>query len=333
VTALLSQFGVVDEVTYGTAVAVTRFFETNGVPTIRPEMERAEADTLRAGSRVQSSLSFAPYSTGGVGTVNMPVPTKGFGWWLKHMLGTVASGSVVDSNYTHTGTLGSLLGDFFTAQVGRPFAGSSAAAQPFTGEGGKITSWELSCDVDGLLTFTAELDFEDVSVATSGAYALQTASYPSGALVFSFTGAALTIGGSSFEVKNLTIGCDNGLDVDRRFLRGSGLKKEPLESAKREITFDCEAEFGSLTEYNRYVNTAAASTMAALVATFTGPVAHAGATLPTLVVTIPAARFDNVDLSEGDNGATIMQSISGVARDNLSASPITIAYTTTDATP
>lgn len=65
----------------------------------------------------------------------------GFGFWLKHMLGTVATGTTSDSVTPHTGTIGSLLGDCFTFQVNR-YDAVSAANRAFTWEGGKIASWE-----------------------------------------------------------------------------------------------------------------------------------------------------------------------------------------------
>lgn len=326
-TALLSQFGVVDEGTYGTPETVTRFYETDGLPDVQPDQGRAEADALRSGARVQSSLDFVPYRKGAKLSVAMPVPTKNWGWWLKHLLGTTATGSVTDSNYTHTGTVGSLLGDFFTSQVGVPFV-ASATVQPFTLHGCKVESWELSCDLDNLLRFSAEIDAEDFETST----ALASASYPSGALVFAFGGATVSIGGSTVNVKNVSITGNNNLDVDRRFLKGSALKLEPVENGWREYAFECEAEFTDLTQMNRFIDADRADTLAEFKATFDGPVAHGGTTLPRLEVTIPAARFDMVDLSTGDNGASIMQTISGVARYNLSDSPITITYRTTDST-
>lgn len=326
-TALLSQFGVVDESTYGTPVTVTRFYETDGIPDFQPDQGRAEAGSLRSGARVQSSLDFVPFRRGAKLSVAMPVPTKNWGWWLKHLLGTTATGTVSDSNYTHTGTVGTLLGDFFTSQIGVPLVGS-ATVQPFTLHGCKVESWELSCDVDNLLRFSAEIDAEDYDDSTS----LASVSYPSGALVFAFVGATVSIASSTVNVKNVSITGDTNLDTDRRFLKGSALKLEPLENGFREYGFSCEAEFTSLTQLNRFTDADRADTLAEFKATFDGPVAHGGTTLPRLEVTIPAARFDMVDLSTGDNGESIMQTISGVARYDLSNSPITITYRTTDST-
>lgn len=325
-TGLLSSFSTVDEVTYGTPVTTTRFWETTNPVVIAADAGRTESTAMRAGTRAPRSTMFTPYLRGATASVEMPVPTKGWGWWLKHMLGAVSTGGVTDSNYTHTGTLATLTGDFFTAQTQLPF--SSGSLQAFTGEGGKVTQWELSVDVDGHLMFSADLDFETVGTAVGAA----TPSYPAGALVFGWDQAAITFAAGSVELSNFSVSCTNPLNVDRRFLRGSVLKKEPLEQGVRDIQWSAEAEFTDLTQYNRWVATTPAGTQAAIVATFTGPVAHAGATFPQVVITIPVARFDNaVPTSSGAD--MIKTTFSGIAMDDGSASPITITYRTNDAAP
>ncbi len=325
-TGLLSQFGTIDEVTYGTPVVVTRFYETSNPVVIAPETGRTESTAMRSGTRAPRSTMFTPYLKGAKASVEMPVPTKGWGWWLKHMLGTVSTGAITDSNYTHTGTIGSLTGDFFTAQTALPF--SSGTLQPFTGEGGKIEQWELSVDVDGHLMFSCDMDFETVNTATAAA----TPSYPSGALVFGWDQAAITFAASSVELSNFAVTCTNPLNTERRFLRGSTLKKEPVEEGMRDIQWTAEGEFTNQTQYDRWVATTPAGTQAAIVATFTGPVAHAGATFPTVVITIPVARFDNaVPVASGAEMLKVQ--FSGIAMDDGTNSPITVAYKTNDATP
>ena len=323
-TVLNTQFGVGDETVYGTGVVPNRFFETNGVPDLAPEYGRSQSEGLRTGTRVARSDRFVPYNMGGGGTAEMDVPTIGWSWWLKHLLGTVTTGATVDSNTTHVGDVGSLTGDSFTAQVGRAFH-PSGTVQAFTYEGGKVTSWELSNDVEGLLVASIDCDFEDVTTATS----LATASYAAGAAVFAWTGATVTIGGASMELSNFTVSVDNNLKTDRRYLRGSALKKEPVESGMRSIEWSADMDFVDLTQYNRFVSATAAGASAAIVATWSGPVVHAGATLPYLQVSIPVARFDAVDLSTGAEPMT--QSVSGVGLFDGSSGPISITYRSSNA--
>lgn len=325
-TTLNTQLGVKTETTYGTAVTVDKFFEFNS-ESIATAMGRVQSSGLRSGTRVMREDRFEPYPMGAAGNITLDVPTKGFGFWLTHMLGAIATGTVVDSNFAHTATVGTLLAKSFTAQVNRPL-NPAGTNQAFTFEGGKVTSWELSCDAEGVLVASIDCDFEAVATGT----ALATASYPADWRIFSFAGATITLGGTTTCVKNFTVGMDNGLKTGDRFLCGSSLQHEPKEDAMRQITWSCEPEFSSLTEYNRFASTTRAGALAAIVATFNGPIAHAGTTLPSLVVTLPAARWDEGNVNVGGPEA-LMQPLSGVALTPTSGEPISVVYTTTDATP
>lgn len=323
---LETQLGVKDESTYGTAVTVDRFQEFNSW-SVELEVGRVESAGLRSGHKVQRSDRFVPYKKGAAGSVEFEVLSKGFGFWLKHMLGTVGTSGPTDSAYTHTGTIGSLYGGSFTAQVNKPFhpAGTN---QAFTYEGGKVAKWSLACDVDGLLIFSADLVFEDGTTAT----ALASASYPASMEHLSWAGGAITIGGSSVPVTSFKVECDNGLDVERLKQRASTLRQEPTENTRREITWELEADFESLTQYNRFASATASGALAAIVATWTAPTLIGASTYPSLAVTIDEARFDSFG-AEISGPESLMQSLSGRGLYDDSNQPISVAYVTSDATP
>ena len=325
-TTMNTQLGVVDEVTYGTPVVVTRFFEFNSCG-VKLVPGNTESKAMRRAQRTPRADRTEPYIVGAEGAVEFDVPTKGFGFFLKHMLGTVVSGTIVDSNYTHTGTEGSLLGDFFTMQANKPL-NPAGTDQAHTYEGCKIKSWELKCDVDGVLVCTIDVDAETENTAIG----LATASYPTSYRVFSWTGGAITFAAGAVELKSFSIKCDNNLDTNRRFMRGSQLKKEPLENGMRSYTWAAEAEHTSLANFDRMRSATQPGKQAAIVATFQGPIAHGGATLPALVVTVPVARFDKVEFDLGGTEG-LMDSMSGVVLSDGTNSPVSLAYTTTDVTP
>jgi hypothetical protein len=155
-----SQLGVKKEVTYGTAVTVDRFAEFLS-ESMQLETGRAESKALRTGQRVQRSDRFIPYITGVSGSVELEPLSKGFGFWLEHMLGQVATTGPVDGAYTHTASIATLCGKSFTMQANRPFGACGDTNQAFTWEGLKISKWELALDAEGLLTFSADLVGED----------------------------------------------------------------------------------------------------------------------------------------------------------------------------
>lgn len=326
-TTMNSQLGVVDESTYGTPVTVTRFFEFNSLG-FDPQHGRVESKGLRVGTRTQRADRFEPYAMGAKCPVEMDVPTKGFGWWLKHMLGGVATGTVSDANYTHTGTEASLLGDFFTMQGNFPL-NPAGTSQAITLHGCKVESWELACDADGVLVATLDVDAEEYDTST----ALASASYPSDYRIFSFAGASLTIGGSAVDVYDFSVSGNNTLDTDRRFLRGNPLKKEPVENGFRTYEWACSVDFESLTQFDRFRSATRAGALAAIVATFNGPIAHGGTTLPQLLVTIPAARFDSTGGPAISGPEALKLDLSGIATYDGTNSPVSIAYRSTDVTP
>jgi hypothetical protein len=323
---LETQFGFKDESTYGTAVVVDRFMEYNS-EAIKADYARVEYAGLRSLQRVQRSDRFVPVEKGAAGPVKFNPLTVGFGYWLKHWLGTVATGATVDSVTPHTGTVGSLTGDMFTAQANR-YDTVSAANRAFTWEGGKVASWELACAVDGLLEATMTCDFEHETTAT----ALATASYPSGGELLSWAGGSVSIAGTATPVTSFKVACDNGLNLTRHKLRANSQKQQPLENKHRMITWELEADFDSLTNYNRFVSSTAAGALAAIVGTWTGPTLVGAATYGSLVATVDAARFDSAEVSVSSE-EMIMAKFSGRGLYDGTDSPVTLVYTTADATP
>jgi hypothetical protein len=323
--AMDHQLGVVDEVTYGTPVTVSRFFEYES-ENISETYGRTEGDPLRVGSGFVRNDRFTPYIGGAAGTIQMTALTKGFGFWLKHMLGDVATtGPAETTVYTHTGTEATLLGDSFTCQVNRPF-NPAGTNQAFTYSGGKIAKWTLSNSVEANLLLDLECDFQKVATDV----ALATASYGSGMEPFAWVKGVVSIGGSAYDVTEFSLEVDNGLNVDRRQIRGNALKKEPT-ATRREGTFSVKADFDSLTQRNRAAADTRAGALAALSATWSGPTLLGSTIYPEFTVTVPQVRFDEWSgATEGTDA--IEQELSGVVRYDGTNSPISVVLKNADTT-
>lgn len=321
--ALDQQLSLVDETTYGTAVTTTRFYEFNN-ESIQDSFGRTEGDPLRVNTFHKRTDRATPYYAGASGSIQFDVLTKGFGFLLKHMLGTVATGAAQEVVvFPHTATESDLITKSFTCQVTRPFH-PSGTVQAFTYSGGKVTEWTLSNSVDGNLVMDLNVDFQQVSTAVATA----SASYPTGMENLTWGGGVVNIGGSNYDVTELSLSGNNGLATDRRQIRGNTLKKEPT-GGRREGTFSLQADFESLTQRTRAAAATNAGTQAALIATWTGPTLLGSTIFPHLKVTIPTIRFDEW---KGANGGPegITQELSGVWRSDT-ASSITIEYKSADA--
>ena len=315
--------GAVDEVTYGTAVSVSRFFELSK-ESISGKYERVESGAMMTGQRVMRADRFAPNPKGADGSLELEVLDKGFAFWLKHMLGNVVKGTVdADGFSVFTGTIADLAGKSFTAEVGRVDA--SGALSQFNYTGGKVNTWEISNQVDGVLNLNLDLLFAKETVRVGSAV---TPTYPTGANLFTYLGGAFTLDGSTVAVSDISIKGDNGLKDDRWAI-GVG-RREPREEKARDISFELKGDFDSMTAYNKVVAATASGNLGALSFVWGGvPLVGQPTKFPTITVTIPNARFDEATPNV-EAGKLPDISISGKALNLTGNDAITIAYKSLD---
>ncbi len=324
-----TQLGVVDESTYGTAVTVTRFFPLLS-ENIKPVVERVHSDARRAGELAKRNDA-VPNLLGFGGTLELPIYSKDFGWWLKHLQGTAPTTTgPTDSAYTHSSAICSQAAKSFTAQVNRPLH-DLGTAQAFTYEGGKVVSWEISAAVGEEPKLSAECDFEDCSTAT----ALATASYTSGMelLNWAHSASTLTIGGTSVPVTKCSVRSNANLKTDRHYIRGSARKKQPVAAGFREVEFDLECDWDATTQYARVIAETQAGVHASIVITLKANTLIGATSYPALVMTLGAARFDDVDIENGLDPN--MQTLSGTAYldPSTSGTPLKLDYICSQSTP
>lgn len=322
VSALNAQVGFAEEATHGVVAVPSRFTEFNSEG-ITASYARVESNGLRPGRLHRSESRFSTYLEGAEGDLEMEVGSKGFGIWLKHMLGQIttapgAAGEVA----THTATPASLAGKSLTVQVGRPFY-TGATVQPFTYAGGKVTSWELSNSNDGNLMAKLSMDFATEDTAT----ALAAASYPTGLETLSWVGGAVTIAGTAFDVMECSVSGENTLKTDRRYLRNNPAKKEQIGDGYREGEFSLTADFDSLTQRNRVAAATAAGASAEVRLKWEGKTL-AGTTFPSLELVL-AGRFDVFKANVGGPEA-VTQEVTGTY---LGPSAISAIYKSLDSAP
>jgi len=271
-SGLAAQLGIGIETTVGTAAIPTRFYEFTSESIVQT-IERIESNGLRAGSRVLRSDRYVSGQKAIEGSVELPVTAGNFGILFKHALGANAtSGS---DPYTHAATMADPFGLGLTVEIGRP--GNDGTVRAFTYAGCKIKTLDLKCAVGDLLS--AELGIVGSTAEATGT--ITAASYGSTLEVVSFTGAAISVGGTSYPCKDFSLSLDNGLDAER-YVLGANTTREPVAANMAEVTGSLTAEFVDLVAYNRVVN----ATHGAITAVFTG------ADGKTVTVSVPVARFD-----------------------------------------
>lgn len=325
-TGLYSQVGIATESTYGTYVAPTRFYHLSGWD-IQPEFARVQSDTFTAGQLQADGRGYVDTTFGASGQISTEVMSHGWGMLLTAALGSVSSAMVGDGpGYKHTFALASTVGKSLTVQGTRPVGGGSAV--PLTMVGGKVTSLELSCQTDGLLTATVGLDGRNVDNTTAAA----TATYAAAARPFSGVGMCVSVGpkGSEVEVsgvKGAELSLARSLDTGRHYSCGSGLKDEPVEADVSSFTGSLSLDWLGKT----FEDYALANEALSLIVTWTGAEIETGVSYE-LTVRLPAVWFEPA--SQGVDGrGTLSREWSFESKADGTADVPTVEYVTTDATP
>lgn len=255
-SGLDSQLGTKTESAVGTlAVPVTQFFPFNNAD-LTPNPSYIENNGIMAGARFKDANQVGIARKAASGQITVPVMMNGFGWWLKHILGSTAD-PVLDGTlaYKQIHTPGGLRGVSFTTQIGKPDPRTGTVA-PRTYRGCKVTDWTLTFNDNAVTTLDMSVDAWDQDTATT----LAAATYPAGNKAFNFAHVTtFTTGGTASTTAGLTT-ISGGIAVpsvvtklalsgkatlaaDRYGLGNAGVKKEQLETDFFVITGAFEGEF------------------------------------------------------------------------------------------
>lgn len=312
-----AQLGLKAESVYGTAVVVDRFYEFNS-EAIETDVGKVVSAGIGRG-RYPRADRVKTYVKAAKGPVELDVLNKSFGLIFAHAIGQdTITGAGANKTHTIIPDSAALFGKSLTVQVGRPDI--SGTVRPFTFAGGKVTDWELKAALDEGLKLGLGLDFASVATATG----LASASYPSSQEQFIFSEGALTIGGTSIDVRGFSLKGVNGLDVDRRFLGNT--KREAIAAAMLDINGTLDCEFSDLTAYAAWI----AGTQAQLVLTFTtGTLIPTTAVPYSLTITIPKIEYTGESPKVG-GPAIVKQGRPFHALYDGSTPIVTLAYVTDD---
>ena len=297
-TGLDAQLGTATEGTVGTKVTVTKFFPFNSA-SMTAEPSYIEASGIQAGTRIRGVSQAGIARKTATGKVEIPVMMKGFGWWMKHILGSVAN-PVLDGTlpYKQIHTPGGLKGLSFTLQLGKPQP-SDGVVKPMTYMGCKVTGWDLTMADNAITLLSLDIDGWDEDTSTG----LAAASYGTGNQAFTFanvnvftTGGTVSYAGGEMSIASgtavpsvatkFTLSGKSSLATDRYGLGNAGIKKEQLEEDFFEITGSFEGEYDEAT----WATPLRAGTTVPIQITSTGPLIEAGK--PYLLdIILPACKI------------------------------------------
>jgi hypothetical protein len=319
-TGLDRQIGYAVESTYGTGVTVTRFLPVVD-ESLAKEINPTESEGQIAGALVRRSTQWKQGDATVGGDVSHELYDQSLGLLLRCAFGTVTTaGTAVP--YSHTfwpvATVPS-----FTTQKGVP--ATYGTVVPLTYTGCKIQSWEWAMAAGENATWGMTLLAQEETMGT----ALAAVSMASNITPWHARYGTLSIDGTLVPTKSFSIGGENNLSDDRRYL-GSTVIADPLRADLAVYSGEFEAEWGN-------VGTAAATYGTSLYQKFLE--GTEGTLIQTLVSgtlsgTITAnIRFDGSTPVAGDNGIT-MHTVpyTCIAAGTLDSGAITVVIRNNDST-
>lgn len=318
-------FGV--ETTYGTFVAPTKFPEMQSA-TFQRKPNFVQGGGLAAGRFVQPSGRYVLTHREAEATVNMEVPSKGFGFLLQQLMGGSAAPVIQGATaaYLQTYTLADTKGKSVSLQIGSP--NTAGTVSPYTLLGSKVTAIEFACGVGELLTAGVSFDCQDYSESQG----LSAPSFLTGIVPRNFSEMNVKIGAFGSEaavtgVRKVTTKVSRAMKTDMQYANAGGKKAEPILNDWADISGTIDTDFVNKADWADRVPL---STPVSIVWEFIGPLI-ASTFFQTFRITMSSCVIESGDPNL-DGPDVVNPSFSFSALDDQVNQPIKIEYMSTDVT-
>ncbi|MER5638426.1 phage tail tube protein [Kitasatospora sp. NPDC002227] len=245
--ALDASIGIGAEPDYGTAATTLTGYEGKS-DSWKVSREFIESVGFRAGMQTARADRRVIVNMGGEGELELDLLDVGAGDVLRAIFDkhTATDSGGRTTHVYETATYSTA--PSWTAQMVRPTVEGTRVAYKHVGC--VATEYTLSVDLKGAAGLKVGFDFQDVTHTKVPAQILPL-TYPADARAYDWTrtGLALKRGGVSAPVdaSKLELKADLGLKTDRRFLRGTALKRKPVRAALPSFEGSLEAEFTDAT--------------------------------------------------------------------------------------
>lgn len=224
-----SQVGFAAESSWGTFVAPAKWLlaDSFGVKKVK---NTQQASGVAAGRLVPLAVHSVVTTKGAAGPVGLTVMNKGMGVILNTLFGGTVSPTQQASTtaYLQTHSLSDPVGKSMTMQAGIADAGGTVRDYSYVGC--KVLSAEVSCEINGLLKMSLDIDAKDVDEAQT----LGTPSYPTTTAPFHGGQLDVKIHGTYGSeahvdgVKSVSVTLARPMDTERYYAGASGLKAQPI---------------------------------------------------------------------------------------------------------
>ncbi|MBB1251841.1 phage tail tube protein [Streptomyces alkaliterrae] len=242
--ALDASIGIGEEAEYGSAATAITGYEGKA-DSWKVAREFIESVGFRAGMQTARADRRNIINMGGEGELEVDILDVGAADLLRAAFDRYTFSDSVDGVRTHVfETAATMDSPSFTAQMVRPTAEGTPVAYRHVGCMAK--EFTLSAEVENPVTVTVGFDFQDVAHTRVPGEQIAP-QYPEGGRPYDWSRTAITLnrGGVSVGVDagKFELTGDRGLKTDRRFLRGTALKKRPVRAAVPTYEGTMEGEF------------------------------------------------------------------------------------------
>lgn len=317
-----AQAGAKDETTYATPVVVDTFYPVLSDSMV-PNKIVTQSKGLTATGLVARQDQRSVVVAGWQGSHAFEIQDKGAQPWLKRTFGALATGSTgTDGQIPYTATLASLCNYGFTLQTNKKTGNCASADQAITTSGTKVNTWSIEMANQGNLTYTAAL----LAASGTSATALATASYASGAQVYSWgTGVSILVNSVSIPCHSWKIQGDNKLTLDT-FTNGT-ISEPSTQDILDGLIVTLQPDWTTATKalYDAGI-TPGSGNVLPIVITLTSPRIIGGTTHASLSFTMPACSID-APPPELTGPGKFAPTVTGTVLDDGTDAPITVVYT------
>ena len=327
--------GFAKEVTFGTALAPTRWLEFTNPAPFKPTLGIKQGAGIRPGRRVARSGRRVTTLRGASGPINLELFSKGLGLLLELAFGSATSTMVSGSTYQQSFKFADVLG---SACVQFGIANADGTITAHTYPGAVIESWELAGAVGDIATLNTTWDARELNTALAygspsypaggSLYLIQSAALYTGTITAP-TNSALAVTTSATElanVKSFKVSVNNTLSKDRFFANQGGKKGKQL-AATRVPTVEVVAEYGTNAMRDAWLNQAE---MTLVIRMETQTALSVG--VETFEIYIPCLKIDDDPLPSSSGADAIAeQTLNFAVLDNLTAAdPMVVSVRTSD---
>jgi hypothetical protein len=256
--ALDAAIGIGAEATYGTAATTTTGYEGKA-DSWKTSRDFIESVGFRRGLQTARADRRNIINMGGEGELEVDLLDGGAAPFLSGVFdaygGASNDGAGKLTHVFHSSTFSAA--PSFTAQMIRPTTEGTLVAYKHVGC--VATEFTISAEVEKPVTLSAKFDFRDVS-HTSDPASFVPIVYPADALAYDWSRTAITLkradnSSVSVDANKFELTGDLGMNVDRRFLKGTALKAKPVRGAvpTYEGTFEAEFSADGLKVYEAFI--------------------------------------------------------------------------------